>query len=130
MSTPTFPTVANPDYNNYSERFIRPARRTEFEGNAMSTRPRSTVTRRVLSIGWRSMTQADKDAVFGFFDDYQGYAFLFTPPLETTAILVVFGDDELAATAVGPDGTSGLRWRLSLELHEVGDNAITANEAP
>lgn len=131
MAIPSFPTVARPDYNSYTQRIIKPARRTEFDGNAVSTRPRATVTRRAFSIGWRSMTQSDKDAVFTFFEKYQGFAFYYTPPLESVAILVVFGDDELSATAVSNDSTApgSLRWRLSIELQEIGNNIIIANEA-
>ncbi len=129
----TFPsTVKKPDYGMYKESSYKPARRTEFEGNTISTRPRATKVRRKFIIGWRSMSQSDKVLVTEFFEANQGYAFNFTPPHSTIARLCVFATDEITAVAVAPQPVSpgetmASRWSLSIELYECEDSVILAN---
>lgn len=129
MAIPNFPTVKAPDYSRYKEGLIKRARRTEFEGNTISTRPRAGKTRKQFSVGWSKLSDADKELIFTFFETYQGYAFNFTPPGESSAVLCVFASDELNAAAAGPDATGRARWSLLIDLYECEDSNILANAA-
>jgi hypothetical protein len=130
MAAISFPTVARPDYRQYKDGLYKPARRTEFEGNTISTRPRAGKTRRTFTVGWSKLSDADKISVFEFFADYHGYAFEFTPVGESTPVLCTFASDEIKATASGPDATGTARWSLSFDLVECSDSVILANAAP
>lgn len=129
MAIPNFPAVKAPDYRRYREGLIKRARRTEFEGNTISTRPRAGKTRKQFSVGWSKLSDADKELIFTFFETYQGYAFNFTPPGESTAVLCVFASDEITATAMSCDATGRARWALSVDLYECEDSTILANAA-
>lgn len=129
MTMPSFPSVKAPDYSKYQEGIRLPARRTEFEGNTISTRPRAAKARKLFTVGWSRMSNADKESVFTFFETYQGLAFSFTPPGEATATTCVFADDEIRAVAVGPDAVGRARWSLSINLYECLDSVILANAA-
>lgn len=72
MSIPNWPSIKAPDYNRYRESLIKPARRTEFEGNTISTRPRAGKVRQRFTVGWSKLSDADKETLFTFFSNYQG----------------------------------------------------------
>lgn len=129
MSIPNWPTIQAPNYSRYKEGLIKPARRTEFEGNTISTRPRAGKTRKLFTVGWSKLPDDDKETLFTFFSNYQGYAFNFTPPGESSPVLCVFGSDELNATAVSSDATGRARWAISIDLFECEDSNILANAA-
>lgn len=129
MSIPNWPSIKAPDYNRYRESLIKPARRTEFEGNTISTRPRAGKVRQRFTVGWSKLSDADKETLFTFFSNYQGLAFNFTPPGESTSVLCVFASDEITATAMSCDATGRARWALSVDLYECEDSTILANAA-
>ncbi len=129
MTMPSFPAIKAPDYSKYQEGLRKPARRTEFEGNTISTRPRANKARKLFTVGWSRLSDSDKESLFSFFGSYQGLAFSFTPPGSANATTCVFADDEIRAVAVGPDATGRARWSLSVNLYECLDSVILANAA-
>ena len=129
MSIPNWPSIKAPDYSKYGEGIIKPARRTEFEGNTISTRPKPGKGRKKFKVGWSKLSDADKETLFTFFESYQGYSFNFTPPGESTPVLCMFASDEIFSSAAGPDAVGRARWALSVDLYECEDSTILANAA-
>lgn len=124
---PNFPAVKAPDYNNYGVGRRWPARRTEMEGNVVSVRPRAGRSRKTFRVGWSKLSDADYNSLLDFFDTWQGRAFNFTPPGESTPVLCVFSEDALEGVAVAPDSDGLARWRVSVQLHECTDSELLLN---
>ena len=130
--------VANPDFKTYRASVYCPANHTEFEGNVIATRPRSTRPRGEWRMSWSSMSDADKGTLEDFFRANAGKAFDFIPferwaasvrsgvPLAASDVrLAVFGDDRLDFVMV----THEPRWAVSVTLYETTDNPVLDQEA-
>ena len=126
---PDFPSVAPPSYNSYGDGRRFAARRTEFEGNVISTRRRAGKARRTFRVGWSSLSDADYVLIASFFETWQGQAFNFTPPGEANPVLCIFDEDEIEGVAVAPDVDGTARWRLTVRLSECVDSELLINAA-
>jgi hypothetical protein len=83
-----------PQYGTDGE-FYKPQIRTEFEGNYVQSRARSTRGIMRWNLKWESMPEADFQTLRTFFNTNQGGSFNWTEPVTSTARIVRFSEDSL-----------------------------------
>jgi hypothetical protein len=105
-----WPTIETPSIDFEEETYF-PFVRTEFEGNYVQQRPRSTRSRKRFSLKWKAMTQADYDALVAAF--VAGELLTWTHPVTSTSYTVIFSEDSLKARYVAED-----RWEVSCQIEE------------
>jgi len=89
-----WPSIAAPTYTTGGEVY-RPQIRTEFEGNYVQARPRSTRATRRWNLVWNAMTNADFETLDAFFIANIGVTFPWTEPITSTSYTVRFSEDSL-----------------------------------
>jgi len=92
--TVAFPSIAAPTYTTGGEVY-RPQIRTEFEGNYVQSRPRSTRATRRWTLVWNAMTEADYGTLDAFFITNIGTTFSWTEPVTSNSYTVRFSGDSL-----------------------------------
>ena len=90
-----WPSIAAPTYST-SGTVYRPQIRTEFEGNYVQSRPRSTRATRQWTLVWNAMTDADFATLDAFFIANVGETFSWTEPVTATGYTVRFSTDSLS----------------------------------
>jgi len=132
-STAVPDVIANPDFRAYQASVYNPSVHSEFEGNVIATRPRSTRPRGEWSLSWSSLDNAGKTVLETFFRGHAGKAFYFIPMeswldakhtgrslAASDRKLVVFGSDRLDAKMTSHEP----RWAVALALYETTDNPV------
>ena len=89
-----WPTIAAPTYTTGGEVY-RPQIRSEFEGNYVQSRPRSTRATRRWTLVWNAMTNADYGTLETAFIADIGATFSWTEPITTTSYTVRYSEDSL-----------------------------------
>jgi len=92
-----WPSIAAPTYSTGGEVY-RPQVRTEFEGNYVQSRPRSTRATRRWTLVWNAMTEANFSTLDAFFIANAGTTFSWTEPVTSTSYTVRFSEDSLKWT--------------------------------
>jgi len=107
-----WPSIAAPTYP-MTVREYKPVIRTEFEGNYVISRPRTTRARKQWSLKWNTMVESDYQILEAFFNTYQGSAFNWTEPGTGTPYICRFSDDSLQSSVV----TRGEEYIRSVDLN-------------
>ena len=119
--------ISFPNYNGYSVGFQKPTRRTEFESNIVSVRPKTgAVERWTYDMTWEKMPTTELDILRAHFSTYYASRFVFYPPemmafanprawamadYQNNGVYCVYGEDTLNATMSGVN-----RWKVKLQL--------------
>lgn len=97
-----WPSISPPDYG-LSEDFYKPQVRTEFEGNYVQSRPRSTRAVHRWSLKWSALLESEFQTLKTFFDTNQGTSFTWTHPLTSVSYSCRFSTDTLTSRIVVND---------------------------
>lgn len=127
MSFPNYPTLASPvESTRFGESAANPSISKEVEGGYTISRPRSTrKPSRSFKVHYPNMSNADKEALFAFWDQVFGgsNAFYWINPTSGVTHLVRFKNKRLDADyrhySVLTDSTDDHRWTVGFEIEEV-----------
>jgi hypothetical protein len=127
--------VPFPNYNNYTRQVQKPVRRTDFDANVFSVRPKiGAFPKRTYNMTWEKLEENELNILETHFSEYYASRFVFYPPelllasnpatwteqqFEDNAIFVVYADDTLKATMSGFN-----RWKVNVELIEARSNPL------
>jgi hypothetical protein len=92
-----WPTIAGPDYGSSGE-ISRPQIRSEFEGGAVSSRPRSTRGRLRWKISWENLSEAHWVLLQAAFIADQGTLFPWVEPETGATYNVRYSEDTIQWT--------------------------------
>ena len=106
-----FPSIAAPTFGSVVELY-QPKIRTEFEGNYVQSRNRSTRTRKRWSWKWAAMTLEDYQTLTSFIESTGSSAFNFVEWVTGTPYVCTIPSDTFLATYVN----KGETYYLSVEL--------------
>ena len=107
-----WPSIAVPTFGTTASDYL-PTVRTEFEGNYVQSRLRTTRARRQWSLKWNVMTETDYQTLRAFFLSYQGSAFNWIEPVTSTPYVCRFSNDTLTSTHID----KGAEHYRSVELN-------------
>jgi len=99
-----WPSIAEPTYGSSVEVY-KPQVRTEFDGNYVQSRPRSTREIRRWTLKWNYMTEANYQTLETFFIANQGTSFTWTEPVTSTGYTCRFSGNGLSSTHVNRGAT-------------------------
>lgn len=89
-----WPSIAAPSYSTGGEVY-RPQIRTEFEGNYVQSRPRTSRTTRRWTLVWENMSEADYGTFETYFLAHVGLTDTWTEPVTSTSYTFRFASDSL-----------------------------------
>jgi len=87
--------------------------KSDFAGGYVQSRPKWTRTRKLFTLGWEAMSDADKETLETFFDNNLGGTFSWTHPISETTYTVRFVNDNLEFS-YRPHNY----WQISVDLEE------------
>jgi hypothetical protein len=89
-----WPNISASDYG-LDEEYYKPQIRTEFEGNYVQSRAKSTRARNRWALHWLYMTEAEFQTLKTFFNTNQGLSFTWVHPVTSVSYSCFFSVDSL-----------------------------------
>jgi hypothetical protein len=113
-TAPEWLGISKPSMGGVQETIYKPIVRTEFEGNYVQVRARSTRARKMWTLTWNVITEADYQVLAAYFNTTQGSTFTWIHPVTGTEYTCIFSEPILTSQQL----LDGYR-STSLKIEEV-----------